>query len=132
MEKIINFLKENPVFYFATVDGNKPKVRPFGFFMEYNGKLYFGMGKHKQSYQQVVTNPHVEICTANAKGQWIRISGVAVFDDSTETMAKVFETMPSLKDIYNEKSGLILGNFYLESGVAELADIAGNFEKINF
>jgi uncharacterized pyridoxamine 5'-phosphate oxidase family protein len=40
------FIKENPTFYFATVDGDKPKVRPFGFFIKFNGKLYFGMGKH--------------------------------------------------------------------------------------
>lgn len=132
MKKIINFLKENPTFYFATVDGDKPKVRPFGFYMEYNGKLYFGMGKHKQSYQQVVANPNVEICTVGAKGQWIRISGVAVFDDSEETMSKAFETMPMLKNIYNKESGLILGNFYLKNGVAEIADMKGNFEKINF
>ena len=132
MEKIINFLKENPTFYFATVDGNKPKVRPFGFFMEYSGKLYFGMGSHKESYKQIVANPNVEICTASAKGQWIRISGLAVFDDSEETMAKVFETMPMLRNIYNEESGLTLGNFYLKDGIAEIADMKGNFEKISF
>jgi len=132
MEKILNFLKENPTFYFATVDGDKPKVRPFGFYMELNGKLYFGMGKHKQSYQQVVANPNIEICTASATGQWIRISGVAVFDDSEETKTKVFETMPMLKQRYNEENGLTLGNFYIKDGVAEIADMKGNFEKINF
>lgn len=132
MERIINFLKENPTFYFATVDGDKPKVRPFGFFMEHNGKLYFGMGKHKQSYQQIVANPNVEVCTADAKGQWIRISGVAVLNDSEEIMSKVFETMPDLKKIYNEETGKSLAPFYLKNGVAEIADLKGNFEKINF
>lgn len=132
MEKIINFLKENPTFYFATVEGDKPKVRPFGFFMEHNRKLYFGMGKHKQSYKQVVENPNVEISTTSAYGQWIRISGVAVFDESEEVMAKTFETMPELKNIYNEESGLTMATFYLKDGVAEFADFNGNFEKINF
>jgi uncharacterized pyridoxamine 5'-phosphate oxidase family protein len=132
MDKILNFLRENPTFYFATVDGDKPKVRPFGFFMEYNGKLYFGMGKHKQSYKQVLANPNVEICTASPQGQWIRISGVAVFDDSEDTLAKVFEVRPMLKERYNEKTGLTLGNFYLKNGVAEFADRQGNFERIEF
>jgi len=132
MDKIINFLKENRVFYFATVDGDKPKVRPFGFCMEYNKKLYFGMGKHKQSYKQLAKNPNVEVCTANAKGQWIRISGVAVFDDSEEVNTKAFETLPMLKDIYNEKSGFKMGIIYLKNGVAEIADMKGNFEKITF
>ena len=132
MDKIIKFLKENRVFYFATVDGDKPKVRPFGFCMEYNGKLYFGMGKHKQSYKQLIKNPNVEVCAADAKGQWIRISGVAVFDDSEETNTKAFETLPMLKDIYNEKTGFIMGIIYLKNGVAEIADMKGNFEKITF
>ncbi len=132
MLKIIDFLKENGPFFFATVDGDKPKVRPFVFFMEYNGRLYFSMGKHKKSFQQVMTNPNVEICTASPNGQWIRISGVAVLDDSEETRAKVFETMPMLKKIYNEESGLTPGNFYIKDGVAEIADMKGNFERINF
>lgn len=132
MEKILNFLKENPTFYFATVDGDKPKVRPFGFFMEHNGKLYFGMGNHKKSYKQLIENPNVEISTTNAKGEWIRISGVAVFDDSEETMTKAFETMPMLKNIYNEETGLTLANLYLKNGVAEFADMQGNFESVSF
>lgn len=132
MEKIIKFLKDNPTFYFATVNGDKPRVRPLGFFMEYNEKLYFGIGKHKNSYKQIIENPNVEICTANAEGQWIRISGVVEFDNSEETMDKAFETMPMLKKIYNEQSGLTLGNFYLKNGVAEIMDMKGNFEKITF
>jgi uncharacterized pyridoxamine 5'-phosphate oxidase family protein len=131
MDKVINFLKENRTFYFATVDGDKPKVRPFGFCMEYNGKLYFGMGKHKQVYKQLEKNPNVEVCTADAKGQWIRISGVAVFDDSEEVNTKAFETMPMLKNIYNEKTGFKIGIIYLKDAVAEIADMKGSFEKIN-
>ena len=132
MEKILDFLKENPVFYFATVDGDKPRVRPFGFYMAYEGKLYFGMGKHKQSYAQTAANPNVEICTASPKGEWIRIRGTAVFDERSEVMEKVFETMPQLKDRYNEKSGQILANFYIKDGVAEFMDMEGDFESINF
>ncbi|MDD4170055.1 MAG: pyridoxamine 5'-phosphate oxidase family protein [Desulfotomaculaceae bacterium] len=132
MDKIIQFLAKNPTFYFATVEGDKPRVRPFGFFMKYNDKIYFGMGKHKASYRQVVANPNVEICTASAQGQWIRIKGTAVFDESEETMAKAFEVLPRLKQTYNAESGLTLANFYLKDGEAEIADMQGNFEKIRF
>lgn len=76
--------------------------------MEYNEKLYFGIGKHKNSYKQIIENPNVEICTANADNG-LRISGVEF--DNWKTMAKAFETMPMLKKIYNEESGLTLGNF---------------------
>lgn len=130
MEEVLKFLGDNQVFYFATVDGDKPKVRPFGFFMAYENKLYFGMGKHKQSYRQVAANPYVEISTANAKGEWIRISGKAVFDERPETIAHVFATMPSLNAIYNEENGRVMAPFYLEEAVAEIADFQGNFKKI--
>jgi uncharacterized pyridoxamine 5'-phosphate oxidase family protein len=57
LEEVLQFLTDNKPFYFATIDGNKPKVRPLGFFMNYENKLYFGIGKHKQAYQQILANP---------------------------------------------------------------------------
>jgi len=132
MEKILAFLKENPVFYFATEDGDKPRVRPFGFFMEYEGKLYFGIGKHKQSYQQILKNPNVEICTSSPKYEWIRISGIAVADDRPEVVEAVFTKMPNLRDLYNEKTGLSIAPVYLKEATAEFFDMTGKFEKVVF
>jgi len=132
MEKILNFLAENPVFYFALVDGDKPRVRPFGFYMAYDGKLYFAMGKHKESYRQVAANPNVEICTASPTGQWIRIRGTAVFDERPEVLAKAFEIMPRLTEMYNEQTGKTLACFYLQDGEAEFMDFQGHFEKVSF
>lgn len=131
MEEVLKFLTENHTFYFATVDGNKPKVRPLGFFMDYENKLYFGIGKHKQSYQQIQANPYVEISTASPKGEWIRINGKVAFDERKELLEKVFATMPRLKELYNEKTGHTLGLFYLEEATAEIADMTGGFKKIS-
>lgn len=57
MKKIMNFLKENSTFYFATAEDSKPRVRPFGFIMDYEGKLYFGIVKYNTSYKQLLVNP---------------------------------------------------------------------------
>ncbi|MDS1030877.1 pyridoxamine 5'-phosphate oxidase family protein [Bacillota bacterium LX-D] len=130
MEEVLKFLTENPTFYFATVDGDKPRVRPFGFFMEYEGKLYFGMGNHKQSYKQLTVNPNVEVCTTNSKGEWIRIKGKVVFDKSQEALDNAFKTMPDLKKIYNEQTGQTLAVCYLTEAEAEIADMSGGFKKI--
>lgn len=130
MEKVIQFLKENPVFYFATVDEGRPKVRPFGFSMLYNGKLYFGIGTHKKTFQQILKVPNVEICTCSKDQEWIRIHGEACIDDSSEAQMKAFETMPLLKQIYNDTTGQKLGMVYLKNAVAEIADMKGNFEEI--
>lgn len=67
----MSFLKENPTFYFATVEDNKSSVRPFGFVMDYEGKLYFGIGKHKTSYKQLLLNHNVEISTVSKDEKWI-------------------------------------------------------------
>lgn len=130
MEKVLEFLSANKVMYFATEEGNKPKVRPFGFFMEFEGKLYFGIGKHKQAYKQILANENVEVCTSSPQGQWIRISGKVKTDDRDEALKKAFETMPPLKDLYNEQTGAKLGLVYLDGGIAEIADMQGGFEQI--
>ncbi len=129
MSKALDFLCSARPFYYATVEDGKPKVRPFGFCMEFEGKLYFGMGKQKKSFKQTFENPYIEVCACNAEKQWIRVYGKAVLDDRQEVMDKAFEVNPNLKMLYNETTGNVLGNFYLEDGEAEIMDMKGNFEK---
>jgi len=130
MDKILSFLKENQPFYFATVEDNKPRVRPFGFVMEWEGRLYFGMGKHKASYKQLLANPNVEVCTTSANNEWIRVKGTAVLDDSQAALDQAFATSPFLTQIYNQETGLTMGLCYLENIEAEIDDMKGHFEKI--
>ena len=132
MEKVLEFLKDAGVFFYATVDGDKPRLRPFGLFLERNGKFYFGMGKQKESYKQTIANPNVEICALNKKNQWIRIRGTAVVDDSPEALEAAFAKGPFLKTLYNEQTGNKLGIVAVENGYAEIADMGGGFESFNF
>ena len=78
-QKLLDFIMDCGVFYYANVDNGKARVRPFGFATILDGKLYFGMGDHKRSYRETVENPYVEICACKG-GEWIRIRGKAVFD----------------------------------------------------
>ena len=119
IQKIYDYLKECNGFFFASCDGDKPRVRPFGFMMIFEDKLYFGMGTHKESYKQVKANPNVEICAMNPDGSFIRVKGVANFDMRPEVQAHMFEVSPSLRKIYNEESGLTQATFYLTDIVAE-------------
>ena len=132
VEKVMDFLKGCGAFFYASTDGNKARVRPFGFYMEYEGKFYYGMGKHKQSFKQTMENPNIEICALNADNHWIRIRGTAVLDDRQEVMDKVFEVAPHLRNLYNEQTGNTLGNFYIQDGYAEIADMGGGFESFTF
>jgi uncharacterized pyridoxamine 5'-phosphate oxidase family protein len=132
MDEILQFLRDNKTFYFATVDGDKPRVRPFGLTFIHEGKLYFGMGKHKPSYKQIQINRNVEVSTANDKGEWIRIRGKAVFDESEAAQTAAFEAVPFLTQIYNEKTGFKLGLISLENGEAELCSMQGASKTIQF
>ncbi len=45
MERVVNFLKEAEIYYLATVEGDQPRVRPFGTAHIFEGKLYIQTGK---------------------------------------------------------------------------------------
>ena len=113
-EEIMEFLKENPTFYLATVDGYLPRVRPIGFAMWYNGHLCIALGKHKAAYKQLLDNTNLEICAANDRGEWLRVQGTANFDNTPEAQAAAFQVMPQLADMYNEETGNKLGIVYYD------------------
>ena len=101
------------VFYFATVENGEPRVRPFGFAMVCENKLYLGCGTHKAAYEQMLKDPHVELCSFH-KGVFIRIRGKAVMDDRPEVQEAMYEAGPFLRDTYNEQTGHYHMCFYLE------------------
>ncbi|KKA60816.1 pyridoxamine 5'-phosphate oxidase family protein, partial [Escherichia coli 9.1649] len=72
MSQVVDFLNEAKTYYFATVEGDQPRVRPFGAAMERNGKVYLGTTNQKKVYQQLLANSKVEV-SGMAKGKWIRL-----------------------------------------------------------
>ena len=100
MNSAIEFLKTNKVFHLATVDGTQARVRPFGFVMNRNGRLYMCTGKMKNVYKQMVKNPDIEISAMGAENTWLRVCGHIEFDDSRDTKAQAFEEAPMLLQIY--------------------------------
>ena len=51
MSQVVDFLIEAKTYYFATVEGDQPRVRPFGGAMERNGKVYLATTNQKKVYQ---------------------------------------------------------------------------------
>ena len=100
MHEVLEFLKNAGTYYLATIEGNQPRVRPFGTIHEFEGKLYIQTGKSKPCSKQMAVNPKVEIC-AFAGGQWIRIAATAVDDDRVEAKASMLDAYPNLKDRYS-------------------------------
>ncbi len=99
MNTAFEFIKASPVFHIATVDGAKARVRPFGFIMKRNNKLYFCTNKTKDVYKQLKKNPDIEISDMG-NNVWLRIRGRIAFDETREAKAQAFEESPNLLRIY--------------------------------
>ncbi len=83
VKTVLQFLLDAKVFYVATVDEEKPRVRPFSGIHEFEGKLYMPTSNKKKVFAQMMENPHVEIC-GMAHGKWIRIEAEIVCDHRLE------------------------------------------------
>ena len=104
MKRVLDFLKKAEVYYLATVEGDQPRVRPFGTINEFEGKLYIQTGKVKPTSKQLAANPKAEIC-AFKDGAWIRVACELVEDDRFEARKSMLDAYPNLRGMYNENDG---------------------------
>ncbi|NLT40016.1 MAG: NimC/NimA family protein [Clostridiales bacterium] len=100
MNEVYEFLKEAGTYYLATVEGDQPRVRPFGTISIFEGKLYIQTGKSKDCSKQMAANPKIEICAFKG-GEWIRVQAIAVDDDRVEAKQDMLDKYPSLKGRYS-------------------------------
>lgn len=106
MQEVFEFLKACGVYYLATVEGNQPRVRPFGSYAVINGKLYIETAHGKPVAQQIDANSKVEICAFDGQSRWVRVACTLVPDESVEAKHEFLEQMPGLRDLgYNETDG---------------------------
>ena len=100
MEKVCKFLKECGVYYLATVEGDQPRVRPFGTAHIFEERLYIQTGKVKNVSRQLADNPKAEICGFK-DGKWLRVACTLVNDDRIEAKRSMLDAYPSLKGMYS-------------------------------
>ena len=104
MNEVYEFLKKCGTYYLATVDGDQPRVRPFGTIDLFEGKLYIQTGKVKDVSKQMKANPKVEI-SGMADGKWIRLAAEAVLDERVEAQTHMLDAYPSLQGMYKPGDG---------------------------
>ena len=100
VERVCAFLDEAKTYYLATVEGDQPRVRPFGTAMVYEGKLYIQTGKVKPVSKQLAANPKAEIC-AFTNGRWVRVWGKLINDDRREAKVAMLEKYPNIRLMYD-------------------------------
>ena len=130
MERVCKFLKDAGTYYLATVEGDQPRVRPFGTAHIFEGKLYIQTGKVKAVSRQLAANPKVEIC-AFMKGKWLRLAGELVEDDRVEAKASLLEAYPSLQKMYAADDGTTQV-WYFKNATATFSSFTSEPEVITF
>ena len=123
MKRVYDFLKKAEVYYLATVEGDQPRVRPFGTVNEFEGKLYVQTGKVKPTSKQLAANPKAEIC-AFKDGAWIRVACELVEDDRFEAKKSMLDAYPNLRAMYDENDGNTQV-FYIKNAVASINSFGG-------
>ncbi len=132
MDEILRFLEESRYFFFATVEDGEPRVRPFGFIMKFEGKLYIGMGDDKPCYRQITSSPRFEICAYNTgSGVWMRLRGTAISDRRPEVDEAAFVKAPFLREKYTKPGEPRHVHFYIEDGIATFRDLSDNIKTVN-
>ena len=118
IEKVCAFLEECGTYYLATVDGDQPKGRPFGFYLVEGDRIYFGCGTFKNVFRQLTANPKVEVLALSGD-RFLRYDGKAKIVKDAALLEKVRAAMPDVMALY-DKNGWEMGLFYLENGHAEI------------
>ena len=130
MQRVYEFLKKAEVYYLATVDGDQPRVRPFGTVNVFEDKLYVQTGKVKPTSRQLAVNPKAELC-AFKDGAWIRVACELVEDDRFKAKKSMLDAYPNLRHMYDENDGNTQV-FYMKNATATITSFGGAPVVIEF
>lgn len=132
MQEVQSYLKECGAFYIATVDGDQPRVRPFGVSEIINGRLYIMTGKVKDVFKQMDANGKFEICALKPSGsEWMRLSGTLVNDDDLAVKTEFLERNPGLKSMYKPDDGN-MAVLYITNATARFCSFSAPERVVNF
>lgn len=130
MKRVCDFLKNAEVYYLATVEGDQPRVRPFGTAHIFEDKLYIQTGKAKPVSSQLKANPKAEIC-AFKDGTWLRLAGELVEDDRVEARKSMLDAYPDLRAMYDENDGNTQV-LYFKNATATFSSFTAALEVVEF
>lgn len=130
MQQVYDFLKKCGTYYLATVEGEQPRVRPFGTVDLFEGKLYLQTGLSKSVAQQLKADPKVELCAFDGE-RWLRVAATAVYDDNLEAQKHMLAAYPSLQAMYQPGDGNT-AVYYLKNATATFSSFTAAPEVVRF
>ena len=128
-KKVYDFLEKAGTFYLATVEGDQPRVRPYGAMLFYDEKIYIMAFGKTNATRQIAQNPKAEICAF--KGQTLRIECRLVEDNRPEVGKALVDKMPVLKPALGEngENGVM---YYLADATATFFQMMEPVETVKF
>ena len=123
-------MKKCGTYYLATVEGEQPRVRPFGTVDLFEGKLYLQTGLSKSVAQQLKADPKVELCAFDGE-RWLRVAATAVYDDNIEAQKHMLAAYPSLQAMYQPGDGNT-AVYYLKDATATFSSFTAAPEVVRF
>ena len=130
MQQVYDFLKKCGTYYLATVEGDQPRVRPFGTVDLFEGKLYLQTGLSKSVAQQLKADPKVELCAFDGE-RWLRVAATAVYDDNLEAQKHMLAAYPSLQAMYQPGDGNT-AVYYLKDATATFSSFTAAPDVVRF
>lgn len=130
MKEVYDFLKKAETYYLATVEGDQPRVRPFGTVDLFEDKIYIQTGLVKEVAKQMNANPKVEI-SAMCEGRWIRVAAEVVPDERIEAQTHMLEAYPNLQAMYKPGDGNTVV-YYLKNATATICSFTEPPKTITF
>lgn len=104
MKEVYQFLKACGTYYLATMEGDQPRVRPFGTVDLFDGQLTIQTGRKKDVARQMLENPKVELCAFDGE-QWLRLSATALEVPDVAAQEHMLNAYPNLRSAYAPGDG---------------------------
>lgn len=130
MQTVHAFLQKAGTYYLATIDGDQPRVRPFGTMNLFEGKLYIQTGKSKDVAKQISANPKVELSAYDGE-TWIRVAATLIEDSNPEAQESMLTTYPFLRSMYATNDGNSVV-YYLKDAIATFSTFEGEPREVRF
>lgn len=139
MDEIVQYLTGIPAWYLATIDAadpTQPRVRPFSFAAQADGKLWFSTSRDKDVWRELEANAKFELSGWKPGECWIVVEGEAELADNEACPDEVrqagFEHMVGIGEHHDSPNDGRLAFFSVKNGTCRICDIDGSERKFQF
>ena len=99
-EEAIDIVRDAGFGFLATVDGNKPHVRPMMPYLSDDGELLLALLGRSRTISHIKANSNVEVCYVDRKMWYCRVTGTAQISNDIAKKQIVFENVPMLRQYF--------------------------------